>query len=89
MEEKGREIVSKLRGYDQYGNDIEGGIDTSKNLNFSYGPEMQIKMQSGVKGLNALQAAKITKLRNLKQAGTTLTPRQQAALKRLRALKKG
>jgi hypothetical protein len=50
---------------------------------------MQIKMQSGVKGLNALQAAKITKLRNLKQAGTTLTPRQQAALKRLRALKKG
>lgn len=89
MEEKGREIVAKIRGYDQYGNDLPGGIDTSKNLNFSYGPEGQIKMQSGVKGLNALQAARVTKLRNLKQAGTTLTPRQQAALKRLRALKKG
>lgn len=89
MEEKGYDIVAKLRGYDRFGNDIPGGIDTSKNINYTFGPEYQTRMKSNIAGLNTLQAAKITKLRNLKQAGTTLTPRQQAALKRLRALKKG
>jgi hypothetical protein len=89
MEDKGMEIVSKLRGYDQYGNDVQGGIDTSKDINFSYGKEMQTRMQSPTKGLDTLQAARLTKLKNLKQGGTTLTAGQQARLKRLRQLKNG
>jgi hypothetical protein len=89
MEEKGREIVSKLRGYDQYGNDIPGGIDTSKNIDFTYGNEGQINMKSPTKGLNTLQAARFTKLQNLKKSGATLGPKQLANIKRLRALAKG
>ena len=89
MEEKGQEIVSKLRGYDQYGNDLPGGIDTSKNINYAYGKEYQTRMQSNTKGLNTLQAARLTKLKNLKQGGATLGPKQLANLKKLRALAKG
>jgi len=89
MEEKGREIVSRLRGYDQYGNDLPGGIDTSKNINYEFGKEYQTRMQSNVAGLNTLQAARLTKLKNLKQGGSTLGPKQLANLKKLRALTKG
>lgn len=89
MEEKGREIVAKIRGYDQYGNDLPGGIDTSKNIDFSDGPEMQIRMKSPTKGLNTLQAARLTKLKNIKQGGATLGPKQKANLRKLRALAKG
>jgi hypothetical protein len=89
MEDKGKEIVAKIRGYDQYGNDLPGGPDTSKNIDFTYGEENKIKMTSPTKGLNALQAARLTKLKNLKQGGATLGPKQKANLQRLRALAKG
>jgi hypothetical protein len=89
MEDKGREIVSKIRGYDQYGNDLPGGIDTSKDINFSYGNEMEINMKSPIKGLDALQAARLSKLRNLKQGGATLGPKQKAKLKKLKGLAQG
>jgi len=89
MEDKGFEIVSKLRGYDKFGNDIAGGIDTSKQINYTFGKEYQTRMQSPTKGLNTLQAARLTKLKNLKQGGSTLGPKQLANLKKLRALTKG
>lgn len=89
MRDKGLEIVAKIRGYDQYGNDIAGGIDKSKEINYTFGPEMQTRMKSPTKGLNTLQAARLTKLRNLKQGGATLGPKQLANIKRLRALAKG
>lgn len=89
MEDKGREIVAKLRGYDQYGNDVPGGIDTSKNINYTLGKKSTLNMKSDVSGLTAVQAARITKLKNLKQGGATLGPKQLANLKKLRALAKG
>jgi len=89
MPEKGMEIIAKLRGYDQYGNDIPGGIDTSKNINYTLGKNANFNMASTTKGLTAVQSARLTKLKNLKQGGTTLGAKQLANLKKLRALAKG
>ena len=89
MPEKGMEIIAKLRGYDQYGNDIPGGIDTSKNINYTLGKKSQFNMASTTKGLTAVQSARLTKLKNIKQSGSTLGPKQLANLKKLRALAKG
>lgn len=87
MEDKGYEIVGKIRGYDKFGNPVEGGA--SQNTVDYRLKDNQFKMLGQVENLNALQSARLTKLKNLKQSGGTLTSKQQANLKRLRQLKNG
>jgi hypothetical protein len=89
MEDKGLEIVSRIRGYDNTGADLPGGADPGLAIDYKLTPGMAMNVASPVKGLNELQAARLTKLKNLKQGGTTLTAGQQARLKRLRQLKNG
>lgn len=89
MEDKGLEIVSKIRGYDQYGNPVEGGpsantVDYTLKRNDS-----TFILKSPVKGLSAVQAARLTKLKNIKQSGGTLTAEQKARLKRLKGMVQG
>lgn len=88
MEDKGYEIVSKIRGYDRFGNPVEGGL-SNNTINYTLGDEYQTNVKSDVKGLSAVQAARLTKLRNLKQGGATLGPKQKAKLKKLKALAQG
>ncbi len=87
MEDKGYEIVSKIRGYDKFGNPVEGGA--SQNTVDYRLKDNQFKMLGQVENLNAIQSARLTKLKNLKQGGSTLTTKQQENLKRLRQLKNG
>ena len=86
MEDKGYEIVAKMYGNDKYGNPVEQSQPT---VNYRLGSDSTFRMQSPIKNLNALQAARLVKLKNLKQSGATLTAKQQGNLKRLRALKNG
>lgn len=87
MEDKGYEIVAKMYGNDKYGNPVEqGGLPT---VDYRLRPDSTFSLQSPTKNLTALQAARLTKLKNLKQAGTALGPKQLANIKRLRALAKG
>jgi hypothetical protein len=86
MEDKGYEIVSKIYGNDRYGNPVEKSQPT---VDYRLGSDSTFRMQSPTKNLSALQAARLTKLKNLKQGGATLGPKQLANIKRLRALAKG
>jgi len=86
MEDKGYEIVSKIYGNDKYGNPVEQSQPT---VDYRLGSDSTFRMQSPTANLNALQAARLTKLQNLKQSGATLGQTQKANLKRLRALSKG
>ena len=86
MEDKGYEIVAKMYGNDKYGNPVEQSQPT---VDYRLASDSTFRMQSPTANLNALQAARLTKLQNLKQSGTTLTAKQQGNLKRLRTLKNG
>lgn len=84
MEDKGYEILSKIRGYDQFGNPTSA--DPNMAINFRNTADYDMKVATPVKGLNALQAARLTKLKNIKQSGGTLTAAQKARLKRLKGM---
>ena len=86
MEDKGYEIVAKIYGNDRYGNPVDQSQPT---VDYRLGSDSTLRMQSPTANLNALQAARLTKLQNLKKGGSTLSTKQQANLKRLRELKNG
>ena len=86
MEDKGYEIVAKMYGNDRYGNPVEQSRPT---VDYQVGSDWSFNLKSPTENLNALQAARLTKLKNLKQSGTALGQTQKANLKRLRALAKG
>jgi hypothetical protein len=87
MEDKGFEILSKIRGYDQFGNPT--AADPNLAVNFRNTPGMDMNVASPVKGLNALQAARLTKLKNIKKSGGTLTAEQKARIKKLKGMVQG
>lgn len=89
MEDKGLEIVSRIRGYDNTGTDLPGGADPNLAINYRFTPGMDMKVASPIKGLNELQAARLTKLKNIKQSGGTLTAEQKARLNRLKGMVQG
>jgi hypothetical protein len=86
MEDKGYEIVAKMYGNDRYGNPVEKSQPT---VDYRLGSDSAFNLKSPTENLTALQAARLTKLKNLKQGGTALGQTQKANLKRLRALAKG
>jgi hypothetical protein len=86
MEDKGYEIVAKMYGNDRYGNPVEQSRPT---VDYRLGSDSSFNLKSPTENLTALQAARLTKLKNLKQGGSTLGQTQKANLKRLRALAKG
>ena len=86
MEDKGYEIVARMTGTDQYGNPVEKSQPT---VDYRLGSDSSFNLKSPNKNLTALQAARLTKLKNLKQGGSALGQTQKANLKRLRALAKG
>lgn len=83
MEDKGHEIVSKIYGNDQYGNPVEQSQPT---VDYRLGSDSSFNFKSPTKNLTALQAARLTKLKNIKQSGGTLTAEQKARLKRLKGM---
>ena len=92
MEDKGREIIARRNGVDSTGAAIAGGPDTSMRVDVNpnmTGSSFTYTPQSRVSGLNALQDARLEKLRALKKSGATLSPQQLAALKKLRRLANG
>jgi hypothetical protein len=86
MEDKGYEIVAKMYGNDRYGNPVEQSRPT---VDYRLGSDSSFNFKSPTKNLTALQAARLTKLKNLKQGGSTLSSRQLTNLKKLRAIAKG
>ena len=88
MEEKGYEIVAKMLGTDRFGNPVEGGA-SQPTVDYRLGSDLSFNLKSPTKNLTALQAARLTKLKNLKQGGSTLSAKQKSNLKKLRELTKG
>jgi hypothetical protein len=79
-EQMGMDIVSKRRGYDQYGNAIQGTPGLSAN--FTYGNDMSIKINNP---LNQRQRQRLQRLRGM--APSSLSDKQRTALARLRTKK--
>ena len=88
MEEKGYEIAAKMLGNDRFGNLVEGGA-SRPTLDYRVGPDLSFNFRSPTRNLTALQDARLTKLKNLKQGGSTLSAKQKSNLKKLRELTKG
>jgi hypothetical protein len=88
MEDKGYEIAAKMLGTDRFGNPVEGGA-SQPTVDYRLGSDSSFNFKSPTKNLTALQAARLTKLKNLKQGKSTLSSRQLTNLKKLRAIAKG